>query len=70
MFYKQIKINNPDEEQRTDIIKKMLSFYNHNVSEHLKELSLMTAGYMAIDIVSLFKEAVVRRIERSELENK
>ncbi len=48
----------------------MLSFYKHNVSEHLKELSLMTAGYMAIDITSLFKEAVIRRIERYELENK
>jgi SpoVK/Ycf46/Vps4 family AAA+-type ATPase len=31
IFYKQIKINNPDEAQRIEIIEKVLHFYNHNV---------------------------------------
>jgi SpoVK/Ycf46/Vps4 family AAA+-type ATPase len=64
MFYKQIKINNPDEGQRIEIIEKVLNFYNHNVGLNLKELSLLTAGYVAVDIISLFKEAAVRCVDR------
>lgn len=64
MFYKQIKINNPDEQQRKDIIEKTLTSYNHNLGEFGKELALLTAGYVAVDIISLFKEAAVRCVER------
>lgn len=64
MFYKQIKISNPDEPQRRDIIEKTLSSYNHNLGELGKELALLTAGYVAVDIISLFKEAAVRCVER------
>ena len=31
MFYKQIKISNPDDEQREEIMKKLLVFYNHSL---------------------------------------
>ena len=67
MFYKQIKISNPDEPQRRDIIEKTLTSYNHNLSEFGKELALLTAGYVAVDIISLFKEAAVRCVERVSL---
>lgn len=65
MFYKQIKISNPDEQQRKEIIEKTLTFYNHDLAQHIKELSLMTAGYVAVDIISLFKESALRCVERS-----
>lgn len=43
-----------------------MTFYQHSVSEYIKELVLMTAGYVAIDIVTLFKEALVKCLARSD----
>ena len=62
MYSKQIKINNPDEEQRREILQKLLVFYNHNVADRIKEICIMTAGYVAVDISSLLKESALKCI--------
>ena len=36
MFYKQIKVNNPDDEQRKEIIEKVLAYYQNSVTENIK----------------------------------
>ena len=55
MFYKQIKIPNPDDNQKQQIIEKLLLNYKHNVNSQMKEIILMTAGYVAVDFSSLMK---------------
>lgn len=64
MFYKQIKISNPDEFQRKEILDKLLLSYVHSVAGDMKELTLLTAGYVAVDMASLLKEATVRCVDR------
>jgi hypothetical protein len=36
-----------------------------DVEEHMKELVIMTAGYVAVDFTSLMKEAALRCIDRT-----
>ena len=55
MFYKQIKINNPDDVQKKDIFNKLLVNCRHRVGEYMNELVLMTAGYVSVDFCSLIK---------------
>jgi SpoVK/Ycf46/Vps4 family AAA+-type ATPase len=42
----------------------LLTNYQHDLTPHLKEMTLLTAGYVAVDFTSLMKEAALKCVQR------
>ena len=62
-FEKVINIQTGDEKSREEIIKRILGKTKNILSEDdIVNLSKITSGYMAGDLISLFKEASIKTI--------
>jgi len=63
-FDKEILIENPNEEARTCIMKKLLEDVSCDMKGREAEISSSTAGFVAADLVGLVKEAALQCVLR------
>ena len=60
-FEKMINLNVSTDNVREEILKKLLEKVKHNLkNEEISEISKLSSGFMAADLVTLLKEAALK----------
>lgn len=64
-FDREITIDNPNEDARTNILKKLLEPIKTEMKGQESQISSATAGFVAADLVGLVKEAALQSVVRN-----